>query len=242
MEIIKCIIVDDEPPAIRLLEKYVDKVSFLELVTSTVSPLEALGLIDKGDIDLVFLDIQMPELTGIQLSKIVKGKTKIIFTTAYPQFALESYELNAVDYLLKPFEFERFYQAVIKIKEEKIIPKNETIEKGFKSQADAYLFVKTDGKNNFEKVYIKDICYIEGLKNYIAIHLKDKQIITHNTLKSIEGYLPKDEYVKTHKSYIVSMQHIYKTDSLSVYINDTTLPIGDTYKKLFFEKIKKFKL
>ena len=242
MEIIKCMIVDDEPPAIRLLEKYVDKVSFLELVTSTVSPLEALGLIDKGDIDLVFLDIQMPELTGIQLSKIVKGKTKIIFTTAYPQFALESYELNAVDYLLKPFEFERFYQAVLKVKEEKLIPEEKSVEKVFQPQTAAYLFVKTDGKNNFEKVYVKDICYIEGLKNYVAIHLKDKQIITHNTLKSIEEYLPKNEFVKTHKSYIVSMQHIYKTDSLSVYINDAALPIGDTYKKDFFNKIQKRKL
>jgi DNA-binding LytR/AlgR family response regulator len=237
MDTIRCIIVDDEPPAIRLLEKYVSKVSFLELITSTVSPLEALGLIDKGDIDLVFLDIQMPELTGIQLSKIVKGKTKIIFTTAYPQFALESYELNAIDYLLKPFEFERFYQAVLKVKDENI-----SVEKQVKPQTDTYLFIKTDGKNNFEKVYVKDICYIEGLKNYVAIHLKGNQIITHNTLKSIEEYLPKDQFVKTHKSYIVSMQHIHKTDSISVYINDKALPIGDTYKKDFFERVQKFKL
>lgn len=237
MDTIRCIIVDDEPPAIRLLEKYVSKVSFLELITSTVSPLEALGLIDKGDVDLVFLDIQMPELTGIQLSKIVKGKTKIIFTTAYPQFALESYELNAIDYLLKPFEFERFYQAVLKVKDENI-----SVEKQVKPQTDTYLFIKTDGKNNFEKVYVKDICYIEGLKNYVAIHLKGNQIITHNTLKSIEEYLPKEHFVKTHKSYIVSMQHIHKTDSISVYVNDKSLPIGDTYKKDFFERVQKFKL
>ncbi|AUC86115.1 DNA-binding response regulator [Polaribacter sp. ALD11] len=237
MNTIRCIIVDDEPPAIRLLEKYVSKVSFLELVTSTVSPLEALGLIDKGGVDLVFLDIQMPELTGIQLSKIVKGKTKIIFTTAYPQFALESYELNAIDYLLKPFEFERFYQAVLKAKDENI-----SVEKQIKPQSDSYLFVKTDGKNNFEKVYVKDICYIEGLKNYVAIHLKENQIITHNTLKNIEEYLPKEQFVKTHKSYIVSMEHIHKTDSISVYVNNKALPIGDTYKKDFFERVQKLKL
>lgn len=237
METIRCIIVDDEPPAIRLLEKYVSKVSFLELVTSTVSPIEALGLIDNADIDLVFLDIQMPELTGIQLSKIVKGKTKIIFTTAYPQFALESYELNAIDYLLKPFEFERFYQAVLKAKNE-----NSTVKKQLEPQTDTYLFIKTDGKNNFEKVYVKDICYIEGLRNYVAIHLKDTSIITHNTLKSIEEYLPKEQFVKTHKSFIVSMKHIHKTDSLSVYVNDKSLPIGDTYKKVFFERVQKYKL
>ena len=236
MEIIKCIIVDDEPPAIRLLEKYVDKVSFLKLVTSTVSPLEALGLIDKGDIDLVFLDIQMSELTGIQLSKIVKGKTKIIFTTAYPQFALESYELNAVDYLLKPFEFERFYQAVLKVKEE-----NKS-EKNINFSSDTYIFVKTDGKNNFEKVYVKNILYIEGLKNYVVIKLKDGEIITNNTLKSIEEYLPKKQFIKIHKSYIISMQHIRKTDSLSVYINGKALPIGDAFKKEFFKEVNNRKL
>lgn len=237
MEFIKCLIVDDEPPAIRLLEKYVSKVAFLELVSATTSSLEALSLIDKGHIDLVFLDIQMPDLTGIQLSKIVTGKTKIIFTTAYPQFALESYELNAIDYLLKPFEFERFYQAILKVK-----ANSKPIEIKENGQTDTYLFIKTDGKNNFEKVYVKDICYIEGLKNYVAIHLKNKQIITYNTLKSIEEFLPKTEFVKIHKSYIISLQHIHKTDSLSVYINEKALPIGDSHKKEFFDRIQKMKL
>ncbi|WP_452225007.1 LytR/AlgR family response regulator transcription factor [Lacinutrix chionoecetis] len=236
-KIIKCLIVDDEPPAIRLLEKYVAKVPFLELASATTSSLEALSIIEKGDINLLFLDIQMPDLTGIQLSKIVKGKTKIIFTTAYPQFALESYELNAIDYLLKPFEFERFYQAILKVKDD--VKPTEVLAQ---PQTDTYLFIKTDGKNNFEKVFVNDICYIEGLKNYVAIHLKDKQIITHNTLKSIEEFLPSTEFIKVHKSYIVSLQHIKKTDSLSVYVNDNALPIGDTYKKTFFNTIQRMKL
>ena len=234
----KCLIIDDEPPAIRLLEKYVSKVPFLKLVIATTSSLEALSLIDKGDIDLVFLDIQMPDLTGIQLSKIIKEKTKTIFTTAYPQFAIESYDLNAVDYLLKPFEFERFYQAVLKAKADFKPVKIQVNSQ----QTDTYLFIKTDGKNNFEKVYVKDICYIEGLKNYVAIHLKDKQIITYNTLKGIEEFLPKSEFIKIHKSYIISLHHIHKTDSLSVYINDNVLPIGDSHKKIFFETIQKRKL
>lgn len=237
MNKIKCLIVDDEPPAIRLLEKYIEKVSFLELRHATTRALEALTSIEGGGIDLVFLDIQMPELTGIQLSKIVKGKTKIIFTTAYPQFALESYQLNAVDYLLKPIPFERFYEAVLKCK---AMPQAVDIQS--KAPNDAYLFVKTDGKNNFEKVYIKDIAYIEGLKNYVAIHANGKQIITYNTLKSIEDYLPTDDFIKTHKSYIVSLAHIQKTDSLCVYINEKAIPIGDTYKKDFFEKIQAYKL
>lgn len=234
-KILTCIIVDDEPPAIRLLEKYVAKVSFLELVTSTTKPLEALQILEKSPVDLVFLDIQMPELSGIQLSKIINDKTKIIFTTAYPQFALESYDVSAVDYLLKPFEFERFYKAVLKLNELKTeITKTTT--------SDDFLFVKTDGKNNFEKVYTNDILYVEGLKNYVAIHLADKQIITYNTLKNIEESLPTSMFIKTHKSYIISLAHITKTDSNSVYINQTDIPIGDTYKKAFFDRIQERKL
>lgn len=237
MKTIKCLIVDDEPPAIRLLEKYVSKVPYLELINSTTSSIEALSIIELGTTDLVFLDIQMPELTGLQLSKIVKGKTNIIFTTAYPQFALQSYEVDAVDYLLKPFEFERFYEAILKVKE-----LSKTVEKEIQKESDDFLFIKTDGKNNFEKVYVKDICYIEGLKNYVAIHLVNKQIITNNTLKSIEDFLPSSEFIKTHKSFIVSLRHISTTDSLSVYINNKPIPIGDTYKKELFDMIQQKKL
>ena len=235
MDNINCLIVDDEPPAIRLIEKYVDKVPFLNLVKSTTSSLEALNIISSQDIDLVFLDIQMPELTGIQLSKIIKEKTKIIFTTAYAQFAIESYELNAIDYLLKPIEFGRFYESVMKVNTVagKVMVENPQEE---------YIFIKTDGKNNFEKVMINEICYVEGLRNYVAIHLKERVIITYNTLKSIEEYLPKNEFIKTHKSYIIALKHIKKTDSLSVYIKDKELPIGDTYKKAFFEIINRNKL
>jgi DNA-binding LytR/AlgR family response regulator len=237
MKILKCLIVDDEPPAIRLLEKYVSKVPFLELIGTTTSSLEALATIEEGNVNLVFMDIQMPDLTGLQLSKIVKGKTNIIFTTAYPQFALQSYEVDAIDYLLKPFEFERFYEAVLKVKNS-----SEPEAKIIQKEVDDFIFIKTDGKNNFEKVYVKDICYIEGLKNYVAIHLQDKQIITNNTLKSIEDFLPVSEFVKTHKSFLVALRHITKTDSLSVFINGKCIPIGDTYKKELFEIIQQRKL
>lgn len=230
---LKCIIVDDEPPAIRLLEKYIHKVSFLELVATTTNSLEALQILEKDAIDLVFLDIQMPNLTGIQLSKIINENSKVIFTTAYPQFALESYDLNAVDYLLKPFNFERFYKAVSKVKA--------IYKDGFKniSSIEEFLFIKTDGKNNFEKLNIKDILYIEGLKNYVAIHLKNKQIITYNTLKHIGESLPKQNFIQIHKSYIVAIHHIEKTNSISIQINKRNLPIGNSYKKNFFDRIKK---
>lgn len=231
MKTLQCMIVDDEAPAIRLLTSYVNRVPSLELVAATTDPVEALTLIEKQELDLIFLDIQMPTITGIQLSKIIKGKASIIFTTAYPQFAIESYELEAVDYLLKPFEFERFYNAVLKVQ-----PK----EKQPPTPGKEYIFIKTDGKNNFEKVYTDDILYIEGLKNYVSIHLTNKQIITYNTLKHFDNELSSKDFIKVHKSYIISIQHIKKTDSLSVYMtNDQSIPIGDTYKKNFFEVIQK---
>lgn len=236
MKTLKCLIVDDEAPAIRLLESYVKKVPYLELVNATTNPIEAISFIEKENLDIVFLDIQMPTITGIQLSKIIKDKVSIIFTTAYPQFALESYELNAVDYLLKPFEFERFYSAVLKVKSSKEIKTNSTTTNDF-------VFIKTDGKNNFEKIYTKDILYIESLKNYVSIHLKDKQIITYSTLKHFETELSTTNFVKIHKSYIVSIQSIEKTDSLTVYLyNGKNLPIGETYKKHFFEVINNLQL
>ena len=231
---LKCIIVDDEPPAIRLLEKYISKVTALELVASTTNPLEALQILEKNSIDLAFLDIQMPNLTGIQLSKIIDANTKVIFTTAYPQFALESYELNAVDYLLKPFEFERFYKAI-----SKAIP-NQSI-KNVKDNKGC-LFVKTDGKNNYENINVSDILFVEGLKNYVAIHVKDRQIITYNTLKYIYENLPKDDFIQIHKSYIVAIRHIDKTNSISVQIGNKDLPIGNSYKVFFFDQIRKLKL
>lgn len=232
MKTLQCLIVDDEAPAIRLLASYIKKVPFLELKSSTTDPIEAIRIIEQEELDLVFLDIQMPTITGIQLSKIIKGKVHVIFTTAYPQFALESYDLNAVDYLLKPFEFERFYSAILKVK-----PKESSKTT---NQTDDAIFIKTNGKNNYEKVHPNDILYIEGLRNFVSIHLIDKQIITYNTLKHFENELPQNNFVKIHKSYIVSIQHITKTDSLSVYIsNGNNLPIGDTYKKSFFETINK---
>ncbi len=235
MNTIRCVIVDDEPPAIRLLKKYVEKVSFLELVTTTTNPLEALQILETETVDLVFLDIQMPNLTGIQLSKIIKKHIKIIFTTAYPQFALESYDLYATDYLLKPFDFERFYKAIKKV----TVTKN-NIEK--QSAITDFVFVKTDGKNNFEKVKIDDILYIEGLKNYIALHLKNNQIITYNTLKGIKDSLPSTDFVQIHKSFIISIHHIEKTTSSTILINNKELPIGDTFRVRLFELLNSYKL
>jgi len=179
------------------------------------------------------MDIQMPELTGLQLSKVVQGRCKVIFTTAYPQFALESYELNVVDYLLKPISFDRFYSAVTKA-HTSISDTSATLEE---KHAENHIFIKTDGKNNFERVEMREICYIEGLKNYVAVHLRDRRIVTYSTLKYLEDQLP-EHFIKIHRSYIVSLKHIQRTDSLNVHVNGKELPIGDTYRKAFFKRIK----
>ncbi|WP_299221924.1 LytTR family DNA-binding domain-containing protein [uncultured Aquimarina sp.] len=231
-DIFTCVIIDDEPAAIRLLEKYIAKVSFLEVKNTFTNPLEGLKYLESEPIDLVLLDIQMPEITGIQLSKIIDKKTKIIFSTAYPQFALDSYEVAAIDYLLKPIEFERFYKAVSKIK-----LGNTTKASVDSTITDDFFFFKTDGKNKYAKVFLKDIRYIESLKNYIAIHLQDQQIITYNTLKHFKETLPESSFIQIHKSYIISIKHIDKIDNDSIWIHKQELPIGNTYRKSFFETI-----
>ena len=226
-----CIIVDDEPPAIRLLEKYVDKVPFLKLEKTFTKSLQALSFIESNLVDIVFLDIQMPEITGIQLSKIINKKVQIIFTTAYPEFALESYDVSAIDYLLKPIEFERFYQAV-----KKVLPKEGN--SGTKNTNEKeYIFFKTDGKNKFTKVFLEDILFVQGLKNYVAIQQKESEIITYNTLKNVKEMLPKEDFIQIHKSYIVSLKHIDSIENDAVWIQGKQLPIGNTYRKDFFKKI-----
>ncbi len=233
-KVLNCLIVDDEPPAIRLLEKYISKISFLEVQQTFTSPLQALQHIEKDNFDIIFLDIQMPELTGLQLSKIINKKVEIIFTTAYPQFALESYDVAAIDYLLKPIDFERFYKAVLKVYNRF---SNETITNTTNNTQNDFFFLKTDGKNKFVKVFLNEIVYIESLKNYVSIQLKDEQIITYSTLKKIKENLPEDQFIQIHKSHIVAIQHIEKIDNDAVFMQKKELSIGNTYKKSFFNLI-----
>ena len=232
----KCIIVDDEPPATRILENYIGKVNFLEKVGVFNDSLKALEFLNTQIVDVIFLDIQMPQLTGLQISRIISKDIKVIFTTAYPDFALEGFELNAVDYLLKPISFERFYQAVSKLNSE---PKT-VVES--QNTAPDFLFIKTDGKNKFQKIFLNEILYVESLQNYVCIHTKEQQIITHSSLKNVLESLPSSNFIQIHKSYVVSLKHIKSTDNFSVFINGKELPIGATFKDSFFEKIEKNKI
>jgi two-component system LytT family response regulator len=231
----KCIIVDDEPPATRILENYIEKVYFLEKVGVFNDSLKGLEFLNSQNVDVVFLDIQMPQLTGLQISRIISKDVKVIFTTAYPDFALEGFELNAIDYLLKPIAFERFYQAVSKLSSD---PKAEVIN----SSTSEFIFIKTDGKNKFQKLLLNDILYIESLQNYVCVHTAIQKIITHSSLKNVIESLPRDEFVQIHKSYVVSLKQIVATDNFSVFISNEELPIGATFKEAFFELIGKNKI
>ena len=232
---IRCLVVDDEPLALHILEDYISKVPFLQLIKVTTNPIEALQLVQEGGIDLVFLDVQMPELTGIQFLRIANGKTKVILTTAYPQYALEGYELDVIDYLLKPIAFERFFKSVQKAQgiiqpSAKIEAKPEPAQNDFLSD---FIFVKTEHK--IQKVYLNDILFIEGLKDYISIFTPAERIITLQNMKRMEDALPERHFIRVHKSYIVSLNKIDSIERSRIFIGDKVIPVGDTYREEFFK-------
>jgi len=242
---LKCIAVDDEPLALDIIEDYVSKVPFLELVKRTENAIEALQLVQAGDIDLVFLDIQMPELTGIQFLKIAGGKASFILTTAYSQYALESYDLNVSDYLLKPIAFDRFYKAVEKVHnlikvQDSARPVQPVIKETPKPQpvqpVQDFIFVKTEHK--IQKIELDDILYIEGLKDYISIFTKNERIITLQNMKKMEETLPSSQFIRVHKSYIISLDKIESIERSRITICSKMIPVGDTYRDEFFRRIE----
>jgi DNA-binding LytR/AlgR family response regulator len=241
---IRCIAVDDEGYASQILATYISKIPSLELVGTTTNAFEALVWVQEGKVDLVFLDIQMPELTGLQFLKIIGNKAKVILTTAYPDYALDGFELDVIDYLLKPISFERFYKAVQKA-ELMLQPKlEETVQTAVIQSSpqaaalpDAYMFIKGESKNKYLKVSFAQILYIEGLKNYVSIYTPEQRIVTYQTLRELESQLPKPFY-RVHKSYIVSMDKIRMVDGNTIYIADSTIPIGETYREDFLRIIR----
>jgi DNA-binding LytR/AlgR family response regulator len=228
MSKIKCIIVDDEPLAISLLENYVQKVPFLELVFSSENPIDALEYIQNNESDLVFLDIQMPELTGINFMKILGDKQKYILTTAYSEFALEGYEHNIVDYLLKPISFERFYKSALKAQERFSVGE---------SKEDSHFFVKSSGQQH--RISFDEILYVESIKDYVNIRTGDQEYIVLDTLKSMELQLPESSFVRIHKSFIINLNQIKSLGSKKVtLVSDQEIPIGESFRMNLLTKIK----
>lgn len=224
---LKCIAIDDEPLALELLSDNISKVPFLELVAECSNPLEALKVLQTQKVDLVFLDIQMPGLTGLQFIQSLAEKPMFILITAYEKYALDGYTLDVLDYLVKPVSLERFIKACNKAKDLHDLKLKTSTAAATKAD---YFFVNVDYK--LLKVVFNEITWIEGLKDYIKIHLKNsnRPVITRMSMKSVEEQLPEKEFIRVHKSYIVSVKHITAVMKNSIFIDDLELPVSDNYR------------
>lgn len=235
---INCIIVDDEQHAIDILVHYVKQTPLLNLVATTTNPIEALQMVATQKIDLIFLDIQMPELSGMDLIKAIHGKAKIILTTAYSEFALESYELDVVDYLLKPIRLPRFLQAVQKAINEL---EDRNIEKHTLDDAeDDYIFVKTESKGKLLKINLNEIDYIEGMKNYVAIYCGGKKTLVYTSMKDLEERLSKKQFIRVHKSFIIPIAKITGIEGNVLRLKNVSAEvlIGESYKEDLMDIIR----
>jgi DNA-binding LytR/AlgR family response regulator len=243
---LNCLIVDDEPLARNLLTEYVRKVPYLQLLDACASPLAAIEVLHNKTVDLLFLDIQMPEITGINLLKILNKKPQVILTTAYSEYALEGYELDVVDYLLKPITFDRFLKAVEKVSQRLATAQASPVVAPVPAApislpsvnqpyTQPFFFVK-DGTKMI-KLRWNDILYVEGLKDYVAIHTRQQKIVSLQRLKQLEAQLPADRFVRIHHSYIVALEAIDVIHKERVQIGNVFLPISDTYRKAFKELV-----
>jgi DNA-binding LytR/AlgR family response regulator len=229
-----CIIIDDEPLARKGLREYIQDVDFLNLVGEFDNALKATDLLSIGEIDLLFLDIHMPKITGIDFLRSLQHPPQVIFTTAYPQYAVEGFDLNVLDYLVKPISFDRFLKAVMKAKE---AVGRKMISPSAQSLKEDYVFIKAD--NKLVKIFYHDILFVEALQNYVTIHTSTKKYITYLTFKSIEESLPGDQFVRVHKSYLVSASKIESIEGNMIRIATHEIPISRTIKEEVLEKLLK---
>jgi DNA-binding LytR/AlgR family response regulator len=230
---LSCIIIDDEQHAIDLLKSYIEKVSFLELRGTYNNPLNA---ITATDVDIIFIDMQMPQLSGMDFIKLMKGKARIIITSAFKEYALESFEYEVLDYLLKPISFDRFLKAVQKAMNQLTFAEEDNQTK----QAKNYIVVKTDAKNKLQKIELDEIVYIEGMKNYVTIHKEQQQVMTLLNMKDLDNDLPKDQFIRVHKSYIISIDKIKIIEGNQIFLKNVkeSIPLSETYRQAFFDLLK----
>lgn len=235
----KCLIIDDEPLAIMLIEKHISQIPQLEIVASCQNPLAAFEVLKKEPIDLLFLDIQMPVLTGLEFAKSLQHPPSIIFTTAYREYAVESYELNVVDYLLKPITFTRFFKAINKFlnsRQTEPTPIIQVSAPASSSSEPAFIYVNANKKHI--KVLFQDILYVESIKDYVRIHTKDQRITTKDKISEFGQKLP-NHFLRIHRSFIVNQRQITAFTAHDVEIGEAEIPIGVSYKKGVFEVLKK---
>jgi DNA-binding LytR/AlgR family response regulator len=234
---INCLLVDDEPLAIEIIASYLEKVSGFNVVAKCKNAMEAFDVLQKEKIDLMFLDIQMPQLNGIEFVKTLKNPPKIIFTTAYRDYAIEGFELDAMDYLLKPISFGRFIKAINKIQRK---PETEPIKPEIEntpttSNTEPFLYIKMDKR--ILKVYLDKIIYIESQKDYVRIATEEQEVVTKQKISYLEDRLPKDNFLRIHRSYIVPTNRITAFSSYNVEIVDLELPIGRSYKQFVMDAL-----
>lgn len=229
-----CIIIDDEPLAREAIEMLIGQTDGLDLIGSFNSPETAIGFMDRHTVELIFLDIQMPGINGIEFARTISKETFVIFTTAYAEFATDSYEVDAIDYLIKPVKPERFQKAVEKAHTYSRLFKADHANNNIEQVADDFFFVKADRR--IFKVYFNNILFIQGLKDYVVMHCENQKVITAMNIKTIYDQLPKDMFARVSKSYIINVDHIGSVDNNTVYIGANEIPIGNIYRDLFFRE------
>jgi DNA-binding LytR/AlgR family response regulator len=233
---IRCLAIDDEDLALDLLEDNIRKIPFLELAGRFTNAFEALHVMKEESVDLIFLDIQMPDISGIQFLKTLSQKPAVIFTTAFSKYALEGFELDVIDYLLKPYSFERFLKAVNKAHESlRLVEKARAAQKG-SAFGSHYLFVRADYK--LVKIALQDILFIEGLKDYVKIHCGEKPVLTQMSMKTIEEKLPQGDFVRVHRSFIVAFDKIDFIHKSFISIKGREIPLSDHYKDDFLALVQ----
>lgn len=231
---IKCIVVDDEPMAREILVSYIEKVSNLELIKSCKNALEAFEILNSQKIDLLFLDINMPEISGLSLAKMIGKESKVVFTTAYRDYAVEGFNLKAVDYLLKPIAFDRFLEAVNTFFD--TISIAEEVEEISKTQLSDFFFVRSERK--MVKVNFDDILYVESLSDYVKICTQNNVTVTRETITNIEAKLPSQQFLRVHRSYIISLKSIASYTNEFIEIQQKAIPISRKYKDAVLKKLE----
>jgi DNA-binding LytR/AlgR family response regulator len=229
---IRCIAIDDEPLALSKLEGFIKKVPELKLIRTFDNPVEVIGWLKENVADLIFLDIQMEQLTGLQFLEAASPSARIILTTAYDQYAIKGYELNVTDYLLKPFSFQRFMLAINKVMEYF----SHSADNKPVSESDTFIFVKTEYR--LERIDLDDILYIEGMKDYLRIICTEKKVMTLQSFTKLEDCLPGNRFCRVHKSFIVAIDKIKSVERGVIIIADQRIPVSNTYKDNFYSKIK----
>ena len=238
MRVLTCVIVDDEPLAVKLLESYVGKTDGLELVASFTDSVEAIAMIKSHPVDLLFLDIQMPDMNGMELAHMIPAETRVVFTTAFKEYAFESYEVSALDFLLKPIRYNKFLAAVDKARQwfavSSLSPEHRLLSIESNTSTPETIFLRVDGE--YRQITLSQILYVSGMKDYVMFYLEGERrpLITHLTMKSVEEMLPSSQFMRVHRSFIVALSKIRSVDRNDcIYIGDEVIRVTDAYREPF---------